>query len=75
MSEKPYKLLDNLHHLVCEELVDRIVSGKASTADLVAAIRMLKDNGISVAAENSQPLRDLAKTVPFKVVEDLREAN
>tara|TARA_R100000152_G_C6761177_1_gene185290 strand:+ start:1197 stop:1421 length:225 start_codon:yes stop_codon:yes gene_type:complete len=69
------KLLTNLHTIVCEELLNRIVSDEASTADIVAAIRLLKDNGITSTPEASAPLRNLAKSVPFEVVEDLREVN
>jgi len=74
MSENIEKLLTNLHVLVCKELTNRIVSDGASTGDIVAAIRLLKDNGINSTLEASEPLRNLAAEVPFRVVEDIREA-
>lgn len=61
--------------MVAEELMNRISTDEASTADIVAAIRLLKDNGITSTPEASEPLRDLSKSVPFNIVEDLREAN
>ena len=74
MSDNIEKLLTNLHVLVCKELTNRIVSDAASTGDIVAAIRLLKDNGINSTPEASEPLRNLAAEVPFRVVEDIREA-
>lgn len=75
MNEKTQKLLANLHEIVCEELLNRIISDEATTGDIVATIRLLKDNGITSTPEASEPLRDLAKSVPFRVVEDMREVN
>jgi len=75
MSDKIQNLLSHLHTMVAEELMNRISTDEASTADIVAAIRLLKDNGITSTPEASEPLRDLSKSVPFNIVEDLREAN
>jgi hypothetical protein len=69
MNNKTKDLLDKLHQLIGEELVNRIVSDEASTGDIVAAIRFLKDNGVtSVIAEDS-PLQNLAEILPFKLAE------
>lgn len=38
--------LQDLHGIVAEELKRRIASGEATAADLSAAIKFLKDNGI-----------------------------
>lgn len=75
MTDKIQSLLSHLHTLVTEELLNRVASDDASTADIVAAIRLLKDNGITSTPEASEPLRRLAESVPFSIVEDLREAN
>lgn len=63
------ELLEKLHILVGEELVNRIVSGEATTADIVASIRFLKDNGITTVVEEDSPLQTLTELLPFKVAE------
>ena len=61
------KTLSNLHNAVAEELLRRVISGDASSADLNVARGFLKDNGIDAGLDQSEPLADLAKTLPFNV--------
>lgn len=57
-------LLGSLHALVAEELIAKIKSGEASTADLSTAIKFLKDNGIEAVTANDTRLSDLARSLP-----------
>ena len=61
------KTLINLHDAVAEELLRRVISGEASSADLNCARGFLKDNGIDAGLDASEPMADLAKTLPFNV--------
>tara|TARA_R100001463_G_C3419805_1_gene210138 strand:- start:171 stop:380 length:210 start_codon:yes stop_codon:yes gene_type:complete len=59
------KLLENLHDRLAEDLLERINSGEASSAELNVARQFLKDNGIDANLQNDTPLINLAKTLPF----------
>ena len=61
------KTLIDLHGAVAEELLRRVLSGDATSADLNVARGFLKDNGIDAGLDQSEPLADLAKTLPFNV--------
>jgi hypothetical protein len=61
------KNLSDLHSAVAEELLRRVLSGDATSADLNVARGFLKDNGIDAGLDQSEPLADLAKTLPFNV--------
>ena len=63
--KKIEKLLSQLHGLMTEELINRIVSGEATSADLSVAVKFLKDNGIDVGERTESPIQNLAKIVPF----------
>ena len=63
--KKVEKLLSQLHGLMTEELINRIVSGEATSADLSVAVKFLKDNGIDVGERTESPMHNLAKIVPF----------
>lgn len=69
-SELLKPLLAKLHANVIDELNARIESGEATTADISAAIKLLKDNSITVAVEDSEPIVKLTKTLPFLVAEE-----
>lgn len=59
--------LEDLHALIVQELMDRIRAGKASSGDLAAAVRLLKDNGIDARAKEAVDLEGrLAKLLPFQ---------
>lgn len=66
-------LLASLHDKVAKELLERINAGEASTADLNAAIKFLKDNGIEATKEQSDALMNLAGKLPSFESEDASE--
>lgn len=53
-----------LHKIVTEELISRVKSGEASTADLRAAIEWLKTNDITGTADEGSPLDKLVNLMP-----------
>lgn len=55
---------NELHQLVTSELVNRIKSGEASTADLKAACDWLSKNDITGVAVAGSPLDKLARLMP-----------
>lgn len=52
-------LFDELHSILTFEIINRIKSGEATTADLRAAIDWLKVNNITGVAIKGSPLADL----------------
>ena len=59
--------LDLLHECVAEELLARVKSGEATSAELSVAVKFLKDNGAShdvITAES--PMANLLKELPFE---------
>jgi len=61
----PKETMNNLHDLLAQELTNKISSGEASSAELSVARQFLKDNGIDGTIEQSDPLANLAKILPF----------
>jgi hypothetical protein len=61
------EMMANLHNAVAEELLGKILSGEATAAELNVARGFLKDNGIDGTLDQSQPLHNLAKSLPFDV--------
>lgn len=59
------EILNNLHNLLAQELTEKIQSGQATSAELNVARQFLKDNGIDGTVEQSDPLANLAKILPF----------
>jgi hypothetical protein len=57
-------MFNELHNIVTKELLDRIKSGEASTADLKAACDWLTKNDISGVAYDGNPLDKLATIMP-----------
>lgn len=55
---------NELHKLVTQELLNRIKSGDASTADLKAACDWLKSNDINGIAVVGSPLDQLVSILP-----------
>jgi hypothetical protein len=55
----------SLHEALANDLLRRIQDGSATAADLSVARQFLKDNGIDATAQQSEPLLNLAKTLPF----------
>ena len=66
MADKE-KVLSDLHEAVAAELLRRVLSGEANAADLNVARGFLKDNGIDANADQSEPLANLAKSLPFNI--------
>ena len=61
----PKETMNRLHDLLAEELTNKISSGEATSAELSVARQFLKDNGIDGTVEQSDPLANLAKILPF----------
>ena len=59
-------LLTQLHEGIAEDLLSRIKSGNATAAELTAAIKFLKDNGIDAHIKAASPLANLAEILPFQ---------
>ena len=57
-------MFNELHNIVTQELLSRIKSGEASTADLKAACDWLTKNDISGVAMDGNPLDKLATIMP-----------
>ncbi len=57
-------MFNELHNIVTKELLNRIKSGEASTADLKAACDWLAKNDISGVAYDGNPLDKLANVLP-----------
>lgn len=57
-------LFDELHALLTTEIIGRIRSGEATTADLRAAIDWLKANDITGVAVEGSPLASLMGVIP-----------
>ena len=66
MDEKD-RILSDLHKAVAEDLLNRVLSGEANAAELNVARGFLKDNGIDATASQSEPMANLAKSLPFKI--------
>jgi len=60
------KMLSDLHDAVAEDLLMKVQSGEATAADLQAAIRFLKNNGIEATLDIQTPMLNLAKALPFQ---------
>ena len=62
---------EELHALLTTEIIDRIKSGEATTADLRAAIDWLAKNDITGVAVKGSPLAGLAGLIPELTFEDV----
>jgi len=74
MSRASEELLAQLHNMVARDLMDKIRSGEATSADLNAAIKFLKDNQIMAEAEPRDPsfLLEDDDALPFQVINGLK---
>lgn len=63
----PKDVMEALHVAVAQDLLSKINSGEASAAELSAAIKFLKDNGIEALATEGSPLGNLVDSLPFNV--------
>jgi len=55
---------DLLHRILTTELINRIESGEATTADLRAAIDWLSKNDVTGVAVEGSPLASLLGSIP-----------
>lgn len=58
------ELLGLLHDVVAQDLIKRLSSGEATAAEINAAIKFLKDNGIEAVATENSKLKDLSNSLP-----------
>tara|TARA_R100001015_G_scaffold2725_1_gene878 strand:- start:3521 stop:3739 length:219 start_codon:yes stop_codon:yes gene_type:complete len=61
------QMMSDLHKAVAQELLNRVMSGEATSADLNVARGFLKDNGIEAGLKQNEPMADLAKSLPFNI--------
>ncbi len=59
------KKLKDLHAVLTDELLKRIRDPECKASDLNVARQFLKDNGINVDVEDSPPIMNLVKELPF----------
>lgn len=62
---------EELHELLTNELIKRVKSGEASTADLRACIEWLAKNDITGVATEGSPLAGLLGSIPELTFEDM----
>lgn len=62
-----------LHGLLTKELISRIQTGEATTADLRAAIDWLAKNDITGVPVEDSPLASLAGLIPELSFDDVQE--
>tara|TARA_R100001443_G_scaffold45195_1_gene58194 strand:- start:3630 stop:3848 length:219 start_codon:yes stop_codon:yes gene_type:complete len=65
--------LKELHNVIAMELLERLKSGDATSADLNVARQFLKDNGIDASTGQSEPLLNLSKVLPFDPSEPVED--
>lgn len=63
MSKATVDKLSDLHGVVADELKRRIVDEEATSADLSAAIKFLKDNNITASVEDNSQMKDLKEAL------------
>lgn len=67
------EMFEMLHGLLTKELISRIQTGEATTADLRAAIDWLAKNEITGVPVEDSPLASLAGLIPELSFEDVQE--
>ena len=63
-NDKKLELLQNLHTVLIENLLDKVKSGEAKAGDLIVARQLLKDNGIECIPTANNPMEDLMSSLP-----------
>ena len=63
-DNKKIKLLETLHTVLIQELLDKVRSGEAKPGDLNVARQLLKDNGIECIPTEKSPMEDLMSNLP-----------
>jgi hypothetical protein len=64
------QVLEALHEAVARDLLKRIQSGEASPAEITAALKLLRDNGIEAMPTQDNPLGQLADKLPEFIEQD-----
>ena len=62
--DKNFKLLEQLHLVLAQELLDKVKSGDAKAGDLNVARQFLKDNGVECIPVENNPMEDLMNNLP-----------
>ena len=74
MAKASKDLLERLHEMTAQHLLDRIESGEATASEIAQAVKMLKDNGIDTSDPGDSPiggLQDsLSDKLPFTTTDD-----
>jgi hypothetical protein len=60
------QLLERLHTLVTQNLIDKIEAGEATAADLGVARQLLKDNNVNALPNPGTPILRLSESMPFE---------
>ena len=63
-NDKKLELLQNLHTVLIENLLDKVKSGEAKAGDLNVARQLIKDNGIECIPTANNPMEDLMSSLP-----------
>ena len=63
-NDKKLELLQNLHTVLIENLLDKVKSGEAKAGDLNVARQLLKDNCIECIPTEKNPIEDLMSSLP-----------
>ena len=61
---KNFKLLEQLHLVLAQELLDTVKSGDAKAGDLNVARQFLKDNGVECIPVEKNPMEELMLNLP-----------
>ena len=59
------ELLSELHEVLAKELLVRLRCGDATSAEMSVAVKLLKNNDVSVVLEESKPMLNLVEALPF----------
>ena len=62
--DKNFKLLEQLHLVLAQELLDKVKSGDAKAGDLNVARQFLKDNGVECIPVEKNPMEELMLILP-----------
>ena len=62
--DKNFKLLEQLHLVLAQELLDKAKRGEAKAGDLNVARQFLKDNGVECIPVEKNPMEELMLNLP-----------
>ena len=62
--DKNFKLLEQLHLVLAQALLDKVKSGDAKAGDLNVARQFLKDNGVECIPVEKNPMEELMLNLP-----------